>query len=318
MSGLDAAVRPYPPRLFAGLRVALGGYLFVHCAALVPWAEELFGPRGVLPDPARNLTHGLLPNPLAAWNAPGLAGAWLIVLCGLALLLALGWARRLAAVLLWFGLACLFDRNNLIANPALPFVGALLLLLGCVPPGEPWVPGRPTDPAWALPGWTYRAVWVLLAVGYAVSGADKLLHAPSWRDGSALGHVLRLPLARVGPHVDGLLALPPTCLRLGTWAALVAECAFLPLALSPRTRPLAWLSMTALQLGILGTVAFADLTAGMLLVHAWAFDPRWLAPLGRRVRARGGVLGTRPPLAPPAGDEPAGSAVDRRAPSLAR
>lgn len=274
---LEGVKADYPARLFAALRIALGAYLLVHCAHLVPWAEELFGPAGALPDPSVNFTHGLLPNPLARWNAPGLATAWLLGLSALSLLLLLGCARRSAAVGLWYGLACLFDRNNLISNPSLPYVGALLLLSATVPRGEPWALGAwKGDPGWRLPLWTWRAVWILLAVGYAVSGWDKLLTAPSWCDGSALGHVLELPLARPGPLRDALLGLPEPVLRLATWSMAGLECAFLPLALAARTRPVAWAAMTAAHVGILCSVAFADLTAGMLLVHAFAFDPAWI------------------------------------------
>jgi predicted DCC family thiol-disulfide oxidoreductase YuxK len=88
--------------------------------------------------------------------------------------------------------------------------------------------------------------------------------------------VLDNPLARPGPLRDLLLALPPSWLRLATWAALACEILPLPLSFSRRTRSWAWLATAALQLGILSMVSFADLTFGMLMVHLFLFDPEWL------------------------------------------
>jgi len=271
------AVKPIPGRWFAALRIALGAFLAVRFARLIAWAPELYGGAGALPDPAASFTHGLLPNPLAVWDGPLATRGFLAALCALALLLAAGVGRRAAALALAYGSACLLDRNNLTLNPSLPYLGALLLLTACVPPGEPWRLGRRrAEPGWAFPAGVFRAAWVLMAVGYTYSGLDKLLAAPSWRDGSALRHVLELPLARPGLLRDLALALPDGALRAATWAAVAAEVAFLPLALSRRGRPVAWSALVGMHLGILALVAFAELTLGMLLVHAFTFDPAWL------------------------------------------
>jgi predicted DCC family thiol-disulfide oxidoreductase YuxK len=124
--------------------------------------------------------------------------------------------------------------------------------------------------------------------GYTYSGVVKLV-SPSWVDGSALEHLLINPLARDSALRELLLAVPDPLLRLATWGALAAEVLALPLALWRRTRPLAWLATAAMQVGILTFVAFADLTAGMLLVHLFVFDPDWLAAR-RREGARQLVL----------------------------
>src|SRR5690606_28160381 len=112
------------------------------------------------PDAAANFTHGILPNPLTRWDSPAFAEAFLAALIGLSLLLALGCWRRGAALLLAYGSACLFNRNNLIANPSLPYLGVLLLLMVVIPAGEPWSVGASVrgsasrrDRGWAMPVW---------------------------------------------------------------------------------------------------------------------------------------------------------------------
>jgi predicted DCC family thiol-disulfide oxidoreductase YuxK len=272
-------VKPISPWQFAVFRIVLGLYLTVHFAFLLPYGAELFSSRGVLPDPALNPTHGLFPDPLDVWGSPSFVRFFLIVLVALSVAFALGLARRTVALLLWFGWAALFNRNNLIANPSIPYVGLLLLATLLVPPGEPLAIRfgrlRERSAAWAFPASVYGVVWLLFAGGYTYSGCVKL-GSPSWVDGSALRHVLANPLARPGPVRDLLLALPPPWLRLATWAALACELLPLPLSFSRRTRAWAWLATAGLQLGILAMVNFADLTFGMLMVHLFLFDPEWL------------------------------------------
>jgi hypothetical protein len=283
-------VSPVTPGRFAVFRIALGTYLTVRFVQLVPCAAELFSGAGVLPDPGLNPTHGILPNPLALWDSPAFARGFTIALAAISILFAAGLCRRAAALALAVGSACLFNRNNLIDNPSIPFVGMLLLLCACVPPGEPLALSRPRGREnWFFPAWALRTAWIVMAAGYTVSGIDKLLASPSWRDGSALTHILELPLARPGPLRDLFLSLPETACNLATWAAVGLEASFLPLSLHPRGRQVAWAGTLGLQLGILALVSFTELTAGMLLLHAFTFDPRWVASLSRPPPHGGGT-----------------------------
>lgn len=281
---------PVTRHQFALFRWLFGLYLAVHCARLIPWGGELFSREGVFPDPAVNPLYGLFPNPLALWDAPAVITGWLVALTVLSLLFAGGVARRAVAVALWFGLACLFNRDNLIANPSLPYVGLLLLLTALVPPGEGWSLGRkaPAD-RWAMPASVFAVAWVLMATGYSYSGWVKLA-SPSWVDGSALAHVLDNPLSRAGALREALLAPPPLLLRIATWGALAVELLAVPLCLFRRTRRWWWLAAVALQLGILTVVDFADLTAGMLVLHLFTLDPRWLPARRPAAGARHVVL----------------------------
>ncbi len=264
------------PWQFTLFRIVFGSYLAVHFLHLAPWAGELFGKDGVLPDPTLNPTHGLFPNPLDLPLSDGMLTALVVFLAVVSLLLAAGRWRKPAAVVLWFGWTALFHRNNLIANPSLPYVGLLLVLTLLVPGGEPWSRG-PRNADWAMPKWVFRTAWILMAAGYTFSGITKL-PSESWTDGTAMKFLLDNPLARPGWMRDLMLSLPDGLLKLLTWGTLAAELLFLPLALWSRTRPWIWLTLVLMHLGIIAVVDFADLSLGMLMIHLFTFDPAWLRP----------------------------------------
>jgi predicted DCC family thiol-disulfide oxidoreductase YuxK len=266
------------PWQFTAFRILFGAYLFFHFAQLLPWANELFGSGGVLGDARLNPLHGLFPNPLAWIQWPQFPVVFVVGLMLVALAFTAGFARRSASLVLWVGWACLFNRNNLIANPGIPYVGLLLVLCALVPSREPWsFRRRVSVEPWFMPAFIYWCPWLLLAAGYTYSGAWKLF-SPSWVDGTALLHLMENPLARPGPVRDLLLQLPPQFLRALTWLALAGEFLFLPLCLTRRGRLVAWLWMIAMHLGILLVVDFADLTLGILMVHLFIFDPAWMPP----------------------------------------
>ncbi len=227
-----------------------------------------------------NLTRALFPSPLNHWDSPLMVSAllWAGVVGGLCF--AAGCGRRAAAVLLWYLWTCLFHRNNLISNPALPYIGLALLLTVLVPTGEGasfslrkgFV--RRAAAGWRMPAAVPGVMGWLLALGYSFSGWTKLT-SPSWTDGSALRRLLDNPLARPGPLRDLLLALPEGLLQAATWGVLALELFYLPLWFAGKIRPLAWLAMVGAHLGILGVCDFADLTLGMLLAHALVLDGRW-------------------------------------------
>jgi len=269
-------VKPLGERHFAALRLALGVYLLTHFALLVPYAGELFGPAGMLPNAASLPSSGLFPN-LLAGSTPNLARAVLVALTLVAALFSAGVYRRACAVLLWFGWATLFNRNPFINNPSIPYVGWLLLACAIVPNEQPWrLPVPRARRPWLPPRLLGPSAWLLLGLGYTLSGIHKL-GSPSWLEGTALRHVLELPLARDTQLRTALLALPDAVFSGLSWAALLAELSALPLFSSSRLRPYAWCTLVAMQLGILCLLDFADLTLGMLLFHAFVFDPSWLS-----------------------------------------
>lgn len=249
---------------FSWVRIALAVFLFVHFAGSLCWAPELFSNAGMLADGSASPLLRVFANPLALFDSPLFAQLFVAsgAFASLVLLFGEGRRRRIAALYLWFVLTCLFGRNPLIRNPSLPYLGVLLLVYA----------SSSKRPDVSL----VRVVWVLLAVGYAYSGLTKL-SAPSWLDGSAIAAILRNPLARPGFFQEFFLGLPSAILVVATYATLFLEISFPLFALSKKARPIVWAAMTGLQLSLLVLIDFADLTWGMLLVHAFTFDPRWLA-----------------------------------------
>jgi len=171
-------------------------------------------------------------------------------------LFAAGWFDRTAALVLLLVGAFLAGRHPLLANPGLAYVGCLLLAHLFIRPAPygAWSARGRVDPrgGWSLHGRIYGAAWVVLAVGYAYSGYTKLLD-PSLLDGSAV-------------------------LRLATWGSLAAELAFAPLALFGRVRPFLWGALLSMQLSRMLLIEPAHLGLGLVMLHLFTFDPRWVRP----------------------------------------
>jgi hypothetical protein len=271
-----SGIAPVSGRQFAWFRIVFGAYLAIHFAQLVPYAAELFSGAGVLPDASANPTYGIIPNVLVHFDSPQFATGFVVALTMLSVLFAMGVARHAVAVLLWYGWACLFNRNVLISNPSIPYVGLLLVLVLLVPAREPLrVGGRQSRDDFYMPAAVFWTAWCLMAAGYTFSGIAKL-QSPSWIDGSALSHILISPLARNTVLTEFVLG-QELFVAWTTWAVVALEVLFLPLALYPRTRALAWASMVAMHVAIVALIDFADLSAGMLVLHLFTVDCRWFA-----------------------------------------
>ncbi len=265
----------YPALQFSFFRIVFGLYLFIHYAFLLPYAAEIYSNSGVLPDAGANPTFSIFPSPF--WiNDSALTAQIIVLLCTLlSLAFTLGFQRRSSALGLWYLSACLFNRNVLTSNPSLAYIGLLLLLCVLIPNSEPVSLRKSEKGDWFMPGMVFYTAWILMAAGYTISGLIKL-QSPSWVDGSALHHLAMNPLARPGLFRDIILSMPEIFLKLLTWSTLVFEILFLPLSLFRSGRLFAWVSMVFLHLGILLVVDFADLTAGMLVLHLFTLDPEWL------------------------------------------
>lgn len=252
-------------------RAVFGVYLLIHFAALIPWSRELFV--DVLPRDASPLLR-LFPNVLAIAD---LAMPMLILATIASVLFAIGLFDRVAAVVMWYVLACLFGRNPLIANPSLPFVGWLLLAHALLPsaPYGSWAARKRVDPrgGWTMPPAIFAAAWIVMSLGYTYSGWTKLV-SPSWVDGTAMARVLDNPLARPSWIRDLVLQMPG--MELATWGALALELLYAPLALLRRVRPWLWLAMLAMHLGLMVLIDFADLSFGMVILHLFTLDPAWI------------------------------------------
>jgi predicted DCC family thiol-disulfide oxidoreductase YuxK len=270
-------LKNYSPYQFAFFRIILGTYLVFHFGTLIPYAAEIWSSSGILPEAELNLTHGFFPNILNLFDSPLFVQYFVTALTVLAVLFLFGIQRQIVSLLIWYGWVCLFDRNNLISNPGIPFVGWILLCCAVIPKGEPLSMFTKKNEEWTFPVLIFWGAWAIMAISYSISGFDKL-NSPSWRDGSAIIHLLNNPLARDWSLRTFLLTFPGGLLHFLTWTILFVEIAFLPLAIWNKTRKWIWLVMIFMHLGILLIVDFADLTLGMLMIHWFTFDPSWLKP----------------------------------------
>lgn len=276
-------MKGYTSYQFAAFRIILGLYLLQHFLFLIPYGTEIFSAEGIFPRTSLNFTDGFIPGLFDLNDSPNFISGALTVLSLLSICLTIGFKRNWAALLLWVGWVSLFDRNNLISNPGLPFIGWLLLVVAVIPRGER-ISIDAIKEDWRMPKLLFYGAWIIMAVSYTLSGFDKWM-APSWRDGSAIIHLLNNPLARDTPLRGLFLQLPEWFLHLKTWGILALEVLFLPLAIFPKVRPYAWLSMVLMHFGIILIVDFADLTAGMLMIHLFTFDSRWLKSALKRRKA---------------------------------
>jgi len=177
----------------------------------------------------------------------------------------LGYHHQICSAMLWYGWACLLNRNVLIYNPGIPYVGWLLMIMSFIPNNEN------TKMTKTL----FWLTWMLVGLGYTISAIHKL-DSKSWLDGTALGHVLQSPLARDCWLRDFLVSSPEIVLKLATWFSLALEISFLPLGLFYYTRPFYWLAYVCFHLGIIALINFSDLSLGMLMAHIFTFDSNWI------------------------------------------
>ena len=260
-------------------RVLFGAYLAVHFWQLSSYAAELFSFAGMLPDAAVSPLFAIAPSLLHLSDAPW--AAVLLVASGVpaAIAFAAGRWDRLMAAWMLLVLVSVFARNPLIANPAMPYVGFMLLAhlaVPCAPYGSLEALGR-ADPAggWRMPRSVFMAAVIVLAASYSYSGLTKLF-SDTWVAGDTIRLVLQNPLARDWVLRDLFLAMPEGVLQGLTWFVLYVELLFAPLYLMKGLRPWLWGAMLGVQLGFLLLLRFPDLTLPMLLFHLFTFDPRWL------------------------------------------
>jgi len=240
-------------------RVVLGIYLTMHFAYLSIYSNLIFGTD--MPFDARlSPIYGIIPNILnLEWCI--VAPLFLLFLMILSICLAIEFYPKVCAIVLWYGWVCLINRNLLINNPGIAYIGWMLLSMLFVENGR-------------LNRRVFWCAWFLMAAGYTASGLHKFMTSPSWTDGSALQHVLEGALARDNILVNTLLKFP-SILRILTWFTLFLEISFLPLGVFYKTRFWYCIAYIALHVGILATINFTDLTWGVLCIHILTIDERW-------------------------------------------
>lgn len=266
-------------RHFAIYRMLLGTYLALYFFHLVPWAEELFGPEGMVPVPSSNVIRiGWFPNILALIPLPAAAPLFLTLVGMASLMLAAGLYRHAMAGLIWYGYACIIQRNAVVDNPAIGFVSWVVLATLLVPAGEPWsVHNRSREPVegWSVSPQLLMGGWIVFGVAYTISGVDKILQ-PYWRSGAAFREFLDVPLHRSWGIHSWFRELPMFVSQVLTWAAVWVEILFLPAIFHPRARMIVWWLTVGLHLIVLLNINITMLTMGALISLGFLFDPEWI------------------------------------------
>jgi hypothetical protein len=267
-------------------RILLGLYLILHFIQLVPYAEELFG-NDMPYDPTLSPVYGLFPNILNHVNAT----AFLLFSVFVSILFTIEFHPRICSFILWYCWAALFNRNILILNPGIPYVGWILLVMTLVERDPNRVVFNTNNRFLKyiqhdrLPKRVFWSAWILMAAGYTYSGLHKLMVSPSWVDGTALQYVLESCLARDNIFRDTLLQFP-LFLKYSTWFSLFLEITFLPLGVFYYTRFVYWSIYMGFHLGILMLINFTDLTVGVLMIHLMTFDWNWTTKFNKFISER--------------------------------
>lgn len=264
----------YPGYQFAIFRIYLGFYLLFTLLTSIPSSVDIWSNKGIIPRSENNLTYGVFPNILNHYDAPIQIKIFIVILSLLSFLFMLGYARRWISFLLWYGWACLLNRNNLILNPSIPYIGWLLLACCLIPAGEPLsISKKRAD--WEMPKLIISGAWIIFVLGYFFSGIDKLRSA-SWTEGTALKKIMECPL---GNSFNYMLieAIPARILSLLNWLIISVELMCLPLAIFKQTRKWAWLLATFIQLAIFISLNIYPIFFGMLTIHIFVYDKDWFS-----------------------------------------
>lgn len=268
---------------FALFRIILGIYLTIHFIDLLPVGEELFSNKGTIHNSSILPSYGKLPIFLFHYDDPEIISIfiWSLILCSI--LFTVGSCRKICALWIFYGWMALLNRNPLISNPSLGYIGWILLASICIPSGErlgfllngPQLEEELNHKRkWEVPDTIYYGMWVIMGISYTASGIHKL-QCQSWLDGTALYYVLTGPLVRQNNFIVKLLLINMSIIKLMTWTSISLEISFLFFGTFYRTRKFYWIIFMGFHFSILATVNFTDLTIGMIITHLFTFDASW-------------------------------------------
>jgi len=272
----------YSARQFRVFRILLGILLVYRVLVLLPYAGETFSAEGM--RSAIEVPQGLrfFPNVLDFFDSALSVQIFLLVLLGAAFAFTLGKCRRTAAILLWYGFACLYNQNPLIQNVSLGYLGWLLLACAVIPSGEASAgPKQAQRVEWQMPSCLYWGAWLILSLGYTVSGFAKLSGDMSWIRGDVFTLVAERFVTNSGVLAQFFFELPLAVQRVVCWFVVGVQAAFFPCALWGPSRAVVWTAMLLMHIGVIVTFPIPEISCTILLFHLFVFDARWLNSLVR-------------------------------------
>ena len=263
----------------AVFRILFGLLLFNWFWQLFPNLTAFFTDAGILPRSDVAVSYPDRPSLLSLSGEWWVAAAIWAVSCVVALSLTAGWHTRLASLLSFVLVSSFSWRDPLILDGSDLVFRLVPLWLAFTPAGDRWSidalrrGDTPVSRGWAFP---VRILELQIAWIYLATGLEKL-GGIDWVQGTAAYYALQLEHTFARPWAHAF-AVDPTLSHLITWYTLAVELAFLPLAMIPRrrTRTVAALSATAMQLGILLLMNVGNFPLVMLAACVLFVPPEWI------------------------------------------
>ncbi len=234
---------------------AFGLYLLYYTIHVWPYAVEIFSDEGVLPNFQKNWTFGYFPNYLYVWDS-SLAIHFTFAFRFICAILIIFRIRLFECGLLsWYFWACLYNRNNMIEDPSVPYVGWMCIALALFSK-------KSLCPYISLTGWG------LMILGSFYNAISKF-SSPSWIDGQAIALIFQLPIAY--SHSKFLLPFASVLTYLAIASQLVGPI----LCLFYKTRFWGWAIITSMHIFILVTLDITQVSLAMLLFQLFFWRPTW-------------------------------------------
>lgn len=251
-------------RQFALWRILFGLYLTYYLLRLIPYSEMLYSNQGI---PGGSRASDGVWNLLAYASSPQIVFSLNVIAAAFAVSLAVGFGRRVSAIVVWYALVCFYNRNPLTQSPELPFTGWLLIATLFVPRETRFLLfGRTSSNGeWTPPRLLVWGAGVVLAVAYSYSGYTKLM-TPSWLNGQALYLFITAPPGY--PWAGNFVThLPFGLLKIASiafvWLELLA-----PLFLfSTRLRWWGWWLFFVVHVMNLLVFDLTEVSLGMIMFH---------------------------------------------------
>jgi hypothetical protein len=186
---------PQETSTLALFRIAFGLVALGWTASLGPNLAAFYGPHGIVP---RQLPDG--PGAwgvLDLWHGSTAVVVLFAVTLAAAAALTLGFASRLAALLVWIGIVSFEHRNSLVSNSGDGLVRNLAFFCMLAPSGAALSLDRflkTRERFWEFPArapWALRLIQLQISFGYLTAVWDKSGNA-LWRSGTAVSYSLRI------------------------------------------------------------------------------------------------------------------------------
>jgi hypothetical protein len=192
---------PYPLYIFVIFRFLLGIFLLYYYITEIPYIDEIYSNQGLIPSADLNSTFGYFPSILYVFDSPFFVKIIFIIGAVISCLFAFGICPRIGSFLLWYIQTSLYNRNNLVGEPAMAFVGLLLVMFVLVPKTKQLIQvilGNKRDSmrdTVFVPVYLFYMPIFIFCLTFTLSAIDKL-YAESWVNGQALNLILSLNIGR--------------------------------------------------------------------------------------------------------------------------